>query len=154
MARVYIDTELWSFAIKKPKENYSADAKDKHNLASSFLKQKFQKDRIFISFHQLAELFHALSFRGSKLPVEKSRDYLEKLVRMENVTIIANDLIHFRNAMQMSQDSNIHIWDFLCILPIIDHIEIIYTCDSHFKNDIFKTFNKPIENPLGKWLPI
>lgn len=152
MTRVFIDTELWNYAIKKPKDNVDSVAKNRYLLASSFLKERFKKDHIYISNHQIAEMFHVFSFRGSRIPIVTTRTYLENLGNMENITVIEVDALHIKNAMKLSQESGVHIWDFLCILPVLDHVEIIYTCDSHFQSRTFEDFGKPIENPLGDWL--
>ena len=51
----------------------------------------------------------------------------------------------------MSKDSNIHIWDFLCLLPISNDINVFYTTDSHFKHEIFTKFPIIFENPIEEW---
>lgn len=153
MVRVFIDTELWSFALKIPEE--TTDQEDviaRHDKAYSFLDEKLQIDNIYLSTHQLHELFHALSFRGAKLDTNFTRQYIEHLLELQNVTVVSNTIAHFKKSMILSCKSGIHIWDFLCILPVINQVEIIYTCDSHFKNEVFDDFKKPIQNPLGEWL--
>jgi hypothetical protein len=88
------------------------------------------------------------------LPVQFTIEYIENLMKLENVTIVDTNALHFQNAMSLCRISGIHIWDFLCVLPVVEKIEQIYTCDSHFKNRVFTDFNKPIENPIAFWLDI
>jgi predicted nucleic acid-binding protein len=154
MVRAYIDTELWAFALKKAKEGDDTAIVSRFEKANAFLKKSFSRDQIYISSHQLHEIFHVLSFRGRKLPIQFTVEYIENLMKLENVTIVENSTLHFQSAMNLCRTSGIHIWDFLCVLPVVERIEQIYTCDSHFKNKAFTGFNKPIENPINFWMNI
>ncbi|MHA1377645.1 MAG: hypothetical protein ACTSRG_04585 [Candidatus Helarchaeota archaeon] len=153
MKEVFIDTELWSFALKKPLEK-KPNLLKRYKQAKDFLMTRFKEDIIYISSHQLSEIFHVLSFRGNKLPIKFTINYIEKVMKLKNIKIINNNLIHFKKSMELSQESNIHIWDFLCVLPVIYQIEIIYTCDTHFKAEVFKNFKRSIQNPLDFWLSL
>jgi predicted nucleic acid-binding protein len=152
MTRIFIDTEIWSFGLKKPEENDSEEMKNRFTIAHNFLMERIKNDEIFISTHQIAEIFHVLSFRGKKLPIEFSSSFIEKLTQMSNISIIPITKNHIKQAFSLCNDSGIHIWDFLCIIPITNNIEIIYTCDKHMKSKIFQNFKIPIQNPIDIWL--
>ncbi|MFX0101260.1 MAG: hypothetical protein ACFFCS_16930 [Candidatus Hodarchaeota archaeon] len=154
MAKIYIDSEIWSYALKKPKDGSSNAIIERYTKAKTFLLERITNDEIFLSLHQLHELFHILSFRGNKLPPDFTKKYLENLTKMETVTIVNNSLTHFKKAMERSILSGIHIWDFLCVIPLVNSIEIIYSCDKHFDSDEFKSFKKPIMNPIGTWFNV
>jgi len=40
------------------------------------------------------------------------------------------------------------------MLPIINQIEIIYSCDKHLKSEYFQKMKVPIQNPLDIWLDL
>jgi len=64
------------------------------------------------------------------------------------------ELDHIKLAIKLSKESGIHIWDFLCVIPILDHISIAYTVDIHFTHEIFQKLGLKVRNPLGKWISI
>jgi hypothetical protein len=139
-------------ALKKP---YEEEGNNKFSLyikTKEFLVDKLKNDMIYTSTHQLGEIFHVLSFRGSKLPLIFTRDYIKNLIKLDNVIIIHNEISHLKDAIKYSSESGIHVWDFLCILPLLDYVETIYSCDHHFFSEYFQHFNIIIENPIDFWL--
>ena len=155
LGRLFIDTELWSFALKTPENAPDLErALGRHEIANEFLKKKLASDQIYITTHQLTEIFHALSFRGAKLDRNFTRAYIENLMKLQNVIVVNTTSVHFKKAMVLSCISGVHVWDFLCVIPVINHVETLFTCDSHFQNKIFETFKKPIQNPVDFWLEL
>lgn len=152
MPRVFIDTEIWSFALKKPRKNAPEDEKKRFILAHHFLTERITNDEIVLTTHQVAEIFHVLSFRGKKLPTTFTRSYIEHLLLLPNVSVIPISKSHLEKAMALSQDAGIHVWDFLCVVPLVKQIEIIYSCDKHMQSELFQTFKIPVQNPLNVWL--
>ena len=79
---VFVDTEIWSFAQKMPvKEKFRNKLEYErflkvHMKAKSFLKKVLRKEIIYMSLHQVAEIFHVLSFRGFKLPMDFVVEYV------------------------------------------------------------------------------
>ena len=61
---------------------------------------------------------------------------------------------HVIEAIQLSMKSGIHIWDYICVLPLYNHVEILYSCDEHFKHKSFKSLGPKIENPLDIWITL
>lgn len=155
-----IDTELWSFALKKPSRKFYRtdleynEALKIHQNSNSFLKKIIHNEnyQIYFTNHQLSELFHVLSFRGNKLPIKDSVKFIKNLILLKNISIIINSFKDFLESMNLSMQSKIHIWDFLCVVPLKDYLNEIYTVDRHFQHDIFKRFNFKIKNPIEYWL--
>jgi predicted nucleic acid-binding protein len=152
---IFIDTEIWSFAQKEPeKEKFDGGyekALEMHKRSKEFLLQNVDKE-IVMSYHQIVEIYHVLSFRGFKVPRDFALQYIMGLLSAENILKREVTLEHYRAAVEASARSGIHIWDFLCILPVAEELEVIYTCDQHFLNDEFKRLNVEVINPLEYWI--
>ncbi|MCI4408505.1 MAG: hypothetical protein JHC26_05390 [Thermofilum sp.] len=58
---------------------------------------------------------------------------------------------HLKDALEESAKTGIHVWDYLCFLPVKDYIDVVYSCDIHFQK-IGEDFNVKVINPLGGWL--
>ncbi len=155
---VFIDTEIWSFSLKKPSiENFSskkefADALKFHTESDNFLKEQIQKSQIYMTFHQLSEIFHVLGFRGKKMSIHQVDTFCSKLLTSKFITWFIIERNHIIKAMNLSAQSSIHIWDFLCVLPFVENVDILYTCDKHFLNASFQSLNTKIVNPLHDWI--
>ncbi|MHA1521743.1 MAG: hypothetical protein ACTSRK_16305 [Promethearchaeota archaeon] len=162
--KVFIDTEIWSFALKNPTSQQvevTPSLKVNHVKANDFLVNCLTNFDIFISTHQLTEIFHVLAYRGKKLSKEDAQDYITTLIDSENIFIIPTQLKHIQKSMSLSVQSGVHIYDFLCVLPIISKVESLYSCDTHFTTPIFESFKIPISNlkipisnPLDVWLKL
>ena len=61
---------------------------------------------------------------------------------------------HYKEALRLSSLSGIHIWDYLCIIPLKELIDIAYTNDKHFLHPTIKSLIPRVENPIGKWITI
>ncbi len=157
---VFVDTEIWSFAQKVPaKEKFMDKLKYEkflkaHIEAKSFLKKVLSEEIIYMSLHQVAEIFHVLGFRGFKLPIDFVTEYVNALILSERVIKIPVTINHFQEALKLSKESGIHIWDFLCIIPIKEYIDRIYTVDKHFLHKTFQKLGIKIENPLKIWIKV
>ncbi|MGQ9722196.1 MAG: hypothetical protein ACUVXA_12845 [Candidatus Jordarchaeum sp.] len=154
---VMIDTEVWSFSLKAPmKEKFDSEEKYKkaleaHAKAATTIKNTLLNDTVYMSLHQISELYHVLSFRGVRLSSQAVRNYVQNIMDSEEIVkveVTKKDLIE---AMQLSAQSGIHIWDFLCFVPVKKYIDVVHTADEHFKHDVFKKFNIKVINPLDFW---
>lgn len=158
--KVFIDTELWSFAKKKPSANKFQDksrflrASEFHSRSKEFLTNQIKRNEIYMTTHQLAEIFHVLGFRGSKLPLTHVQDYCQNLLENEFMHFYQTAFRDFKEAMVLSIKSGIHVWDYLCLIPFYKEIDVIYSCDSHFQDTTFQELGPPIENPLDVWIPL
>ena len=158
MKGIFIDTQLWSYSKKKPIQKQFTDEKkfkevhETHIEAKTFFSEiKKTGKQIFFSTHQIAEIYHVLSFRGHRIPVNQSIQFLRSLKTHKQMKIIEVTWTHITDALIKSRHSSIHIWDYLCILPIIDYIEEAYTSDRHFQHQSFKKKGLNLRNPLSKW---
>jgi predicted nucleic acid-binding protein len=154
---IFIDTEIWSFAQKKPVEskftNGYEDALEMHSKSKEFLLQNIDRE-ILMSYHQIAEIYHVLAYRGLRLPISFVQEYVRNLLQAKNIIKYEVTCEHVEDAIDASKRSGIHIWDFLCVLPVSQGLDIIYTCDQHFLHDEFKGLNVEIINPVGEWMRI
>ncbi|HDZ19222.1 MAG TPA: hypothetical protein ENH75_13055 [archaeon] len=104
--------------------------------------------------HQLCEIYHSLAFRGTRLPAEFVSAYCNQLLSSKFMRWYQVLVSHVKQAVIFSIKSQIHIWDYLCVLPLYKDVEIIYSCDKHFKHDTFQSLGPKIENPLDNWITL
>ena len=158
--QIYIDTELWVFAQKSPDPSRFKDRAEYkrmlgfHVKSREFLKEQFANNSISMTSHQLFEIYHALGFRGQKMEPLELLEYCRKLTSNKIITWyrISNDII--TRAINLSANSRVHIWDYICVLPLYKDVEIIYSCDEHFKHDTFQSLGPKIKNPLEEWITL
>ncbi len=157
---IFIDTQLWVYAFKKPqKEGFIDDEEYRealriHDKATRFLQDALLNHVVYITTHQLAEMYHALAFRGVKMDSREAFNIIDKIMKSSKTVIVEVKKKHYREALRLSSISGIHIWDYLCILPLKDSIDIAYTNDKHFLHPTIKNLVPKIENPVGKWITI
>ncbi len=159
MEKAMIDTEVWSMAKKRPlPENFSTKedylkALRAHEAARKFFLETFPDLKVYISTHQLAEIFHVLAFRGARLPREEAASIV--LAILEDGGIVKVPLLHrhVEEAVKESAASGVHVWDYLCFLPVKDFVDTVYSCDLHFKK-IGEKYKVNVVNPLGFWLSL
>lgn len=157
---IFIDTEIWIFAQKIPdrsnfqKASEYENALDLHQKSSEFLKQKIIESEISMTNHQLCEIFHALAFRGKKAPLSIASKYCNQLLSSKFIHLYQVSDKHVNEAIELSMKSGIHVWDYICVLPLYSDVEILYSCDEHFKHKSFQSLGTKIENPLNIWITI
>ena len=155
---IFIDTEIWVFAQKRPDPSkYPNKAEFEkwsqyHKLTKEFLIQKSEEYEISMTSHQFGEIYHALAFRGMKLPKEFVNKFCLQMLHNKFMRWYQISLDHVKKAMTLSTQSGIHIWDYLCVLPLYNDVEVLYTCDTHYKDASFQSLGPSIENPIGEWL--
>jgi len=154
---VMIDTEIWSISLKAPKrekfgsEKEYSKAFEAHKKARTAVKSTLQNDMVYMSQHQISELFHVLAFRGTKLPLRIVNNYVRSILDSREIIKVEVTWKDLLESMQLSAQSGIHIWDFLCFVPLKEYIDVVYTNDKHFTHSVFKKFNVKIVNPLDSW---
>jgi len=157
---IFIDTQIWVYAFKKPRRKSFAskeefeEASRIHDKASRFVRDALLNHVIYITTHQLAEIFHALAFRGVRMNRSEALSITEKLMRSSRTVLVEVKRKHYKEALRLSNLSGIHVWDYLCILPLKNMIDIAYTNDEHFLHPTIKSLIPKIENPVGKWITI
>jgi len=158
--RIFIDTQLWVYAFKKPqkgkfkdKEEYE-EALQMHHKANEFIQHALMDHTIYLTTHQLAEIFHTLAFRGIKMRRKTALNIIDRILKSSRTVLIDVKRSHYKEALRLSSLSGIHIWDYLCIVPLKGMIDIAYTNDKHFLHPTMKSLVPKIDNPVGKWLVI
>ena len=159
MKGVMVDTEIWSIAKKKPDENKFASREEftkvleMHKRAKVFFMKIFPRLKVYMAVHQLAEIYHVLAFRGTRIPKSHAENIVRLIIEDDNIVKVAVTLEHIEEAIKESVKSNIHVWDYLCFIPVKDYIDTVFTCDEHFIR-IGKKYNIRIINPLNTWITI
>jgi hypothetical protein len=154
---VFIDTQLWIFAQKVPVESNFTDPSEcatalkRHQKAQQFMKRQISSTRIAMTLHQLFEIYHALAFRGSKVPRERAKEYCTTLLHSKFMIWYSISSFDVEAALNRSQESGVAVWDFACVLPLYKDVSTLYTCDKHFQNTSFSALGIPIENPIDEW---
>ena len=154
-----VDTELWSFAKKKPDEGRFASredfvrALDMHERARDFFLNVFPGLKVYMSVHQLAEIYHVLAFRGTRVSKAYAENVVRAILEDERIVKVAVTLEHVVEAVRESVESNIHVWDYLCFIPVKDYIDTVFTCDRHFVT-IGEKYDVKVVNPLGIWITL
>lgn len=157
---VFIDTQLWVYAFKKPRRNgfISNEEYERaiqiHSKAVRFIHSTLLNNIVYITTHQLAEIFHSLAFRGIKMDYRQALNIIEKIAKSTRTVIVEVKRRHYREALRLSSLSGIHIWDYLCIIPLKGLIDIAYTNDKHFLHPTMKSLIPKVENPVREWITV
>ncbi|RLE94482.1 MAG: hypothetical protein DRN04_03580 [Thermoprotei archaeon] len=159
MINAVIDTEIWALAKKKPvaarfksNEEYKRYLR-MHSKAVEFFREKVPEIRIYMSLHQLLEIFHVLAFRGTRISLAEARKVVEIILQDKNIVKVPVLQSHVRKAVEDSSKIGIHVWDFLCIIPVVDFIDVAYSCDKHFVK-ICEEYGIKLVNPVEEWIEI
>nr|MDO8086223.1 hypothetical protein [Candidatus Sigynarchaeum springense] len=157
---IFIDTQLWIYAQKEPDPGrFPTKIEYKrilgfHEKADAFLQQQVKRSVIAMTHHQLAEIYHNLAFQGQRVDIDFCAQYCTTLLKSRFMKWFPINEAHLQESLRLSTQSRIHVWDYLCVLPIIQNVDILYTCDNHLQHETFTSFQRPIQNPLGEWMAI
>jgi predicted nucleic acid-binding protein len=157
---IFIDTEIWVFSRKSPDRKQFLDASkyklflDFHNKSVEFLVKAIENNIICMTYHQLLEIYHSLAFRGRKEIAQEASKFCAELLSSKFIHWYSITESQISECLKLSAQSNIHVWDYICIFPLINNVDVLYSCDSHFQDATFSQFKKPILNPLDKWILI
>jgi predicted nucleic acid-binding protein len=141
-----VDTNIWEFGFVKPKEKEFSEL---HELARSFLSSILADEtiRIAVSSYQIAEILEVLRKSGMD---EEQR--LRILHDFQKAKFYVRDLsfADTSRAVTDSARSNIHVYDYLVAYPLRGMVGRIYSADTHFAHEDFKSIAQVI-NPLAPW---
>lgn len=144
---ILIDTNIWHFAYKMPKEEKYIQI---HKLANKFLKDIFSQHatQIGISSYQIAEIMDVLRKAGLNRDIRK-----EILKDFDNTKfkIVEIQSGQVKIYLDKSIVSKIHIYDYLVAFPLKGLVTEIYSADDHFQHEDFKAIAEVI-NPLSPWV--
>lgn len=148
MKKVIIDTGIFEYAFVKPKE---MEFLDLHQKANSWLRGVLEKEtiEILMGTYQIAEVLEVFRRVGA------SKEARESFVELIDEGFIKKAL-HYeivKEAYMLSTRSNIHIYDYLVVLPFKGEAEEIYSSDKHFQHYDFTSVATVI-NPLDNWITI
>ncbi len=154
-----MDTEIWSLAKKKPvrdkfksKLEYERALKI-HEGCRRFFEEEFDKLRVYMTLHQIAEIFHVLAFRGHRIPLSDAIAIVESLMKDDSIVKVPILAEHLKESFNASKETGIHVWDFLCFVPLKNYVNVIYSLDKHFA-EIGERYGVKVVNPAQEWLEI
>lgn len=124
-----------------------------HEACRKFFEEDFEKLKVYMSLHQIAEIFHVLAFRGHKIPLDEAIAIVESILDDDNIVKVPVLAEHLKEAFEESKETGIHVWDFLCFIPLKNYVDVIYTLDKHFVT-IGKRYGVEVVNPAREWLRI
>ena len=147
--KILIDSNIWHIGFTISKEPaYQELCKE----ANSFIKKQLEGEDIVIciSTYQMGEILEL--FRKYKLDPLESKETLdsfftEKFIIGELTSSVVKE------AYELSNKSDIHIYDYLVVLPVKDIVDKIYSADEHLKHEDFTSICEVI-NPLKPWILI
>jgi len=157
LTRALVDTEVWSLAKKRPvRSRFGSEAEYEralkmHVACRKFFEEEFDKVRVYMSLHQVAEIFHVLSFKGSRLPTEKALKIVTEIFRDSKIVKVPVSAEHVKESVRASKETGIHVWDFLCFVPVKNYVSVVYSLDVHFLK-ICEMYGKELVNPAEEWL--
>ena len=97
------------------------------------------------------EIHHVLTSRGTqRFPPALARDYLLQLLSSRRSRFRTLSRRNLLQALDLSAESGIHIWDYLATLPWQGEVDRLVTMDPHYRHEHFAAVG-PVENPLGLW---
>lgn len=148
MKRVIIDTSIFEYGFVKPKE---PEFLDLHQKAKSWLIAILKKEdiEILMSTYQIAEVLEVFRRVGASHEAKESfidiveEEFIKRTISYETV----------KEAYLLSVRSNIHIYDYLVVLPFRGEVEEIYSSDKHFQHSDFTSIAN-VRNPLEGWITI
>lgn len=137
MKRILIDTRIWVLAIKSA--YFSKDNPDYELsiVADEVVDATLENETVLVSNQLVAEIYHVATSRGLNIPKDDVSTILNDLLRSNHVLYRELTKEVLREAIRLSSESGIHIWDFLVLLPFKGEIEVVYTMDTHFKDKVF-----------------
>jgi len=156
-SKAFVDTEIWSLAKKRPvRKKFKSESDYKralkmHESCREFFKEEFDKLRVYMSLHQVAEIFHVLAFRGFKIPLEEALAIVKGIMEDDRIVKVPVLAEHLEESFTMSKETGIHVWDFLCFVPLKNYVDVIYSLDKHFIT-IGKLYGVEVLNPAQEWL--
>ncbi len=159
MIKAFVDTEIWSLAKKKPVREKFKEKSDYekalriHESCRRFFEEEFEDLRIYITLHQLAEIFHVLAFRGHRIPANEAFEIVNNLISDDDVIKVPVLAEHMTESFVASKETGIHVWDFLCFIPLKNYVKVVYSLDKHFIT-IGERYNVKVVNPAEEWLEI
>ncbi len=106
-----------------------------------------------MTLHQIAEIFHVLAFRGHRIPLDEAVAVVESIIDDDSIVKVPVLAEHLKESFRESRETGIHVWDFLCFIPLKNYVDVIYSLDRHFVK-IGEIYGVKVVNPTKEWLEI
>jgi len=144
---IAIDTNLWLYLYIEPIDE---ESKELHSQTKRFLIPILKDPEITVclSSYQVSEVLEVLRRMSVSLEIRDhllqdflSEGFFIKELTVENVTL----------SYKKSRISNIHIYDYLVVIPLKGIITKIYSADDHFQHKDFQEIAEVI-NPISPWI--
>ncbi|RLF03035.1 MAG: hypothetical protein DRK00_09265 [Thermoprotei archaeon] len=103
-----------------------------HERAREFFKSTFPRLRVYMSTHQLAEIYYVLAFRRARIPRGEAESIVRAIIEDGSIIKVPLTLERVEEVIQTSAESGVHVWDYLCFLPVKDYVNTVFTCDRRF----------------------
>ncbi|MBI2897915.1 MAG: hypothetical protein HYY06_30430 [Deltaproteobacteria bacterium] len=146
-----IDTRVWVLALRAPALPADSPLADAANRAAELASTCIDRDLVLFTPQLVAEIHHVAMSRVRPRPLATAVvDYLSGLLSLRNARLRAATRRDVADALALSTQSGIHIWDYLVVLPWRGRVDRIVSMDPHYRHPHFAQIAS-LENPLGIW---
>ena len=129
----------------------SAPLADLARRAAEVVRGAIERDLLLFTPQLVAEIHHVTTSRVRPKPLATLvRDYLRAILSRRNTRFRPATRTHVDQALTLSAESGIHVWDYLVVLPWRGRVDRILTMDPHYRHAHFGAIAR-VENPLGLW---
>lgn len=150
MKKILIDTRIWVLTLKKLFFDEGSRELALSERAENTVRSALDADNVLISSQLISEIFHVLTMRGRRIPKSQAVRFIADILDERKVIYRSISKEVAIESARLSEESCVHIWDFLVILPFRDEVDLIYSMDPHFR-DCNQLQLATVENPLGVW---
>jgi len=146
-----IDTRVWVLALRSPAIEPQAPLADLAGRAAVLVRDAIEHELVLFTPQLVAEIHHVATSRLRPRSLGTVvRDYLHAILARRHTRFRPATRSHVDEALSLSAESGVHVWDYLVVLPWRGRIDRVITMDPHYRHAHFGTLAR-IENPLGLW---
>jgi len=128
----FIDSNVFLYAMIRPKENTSEKILSRKEKAKKILLRAENGEEVVTTLIHLSEIANILE---AKVNLTTAVRFLENLLLAENVKILPVSVEDYLKAVLVSKEKGISVNDALAYLKMKElNIREIYTFDKHFQN--------------------
>lgn len=149
--KVLIDTRVWVLALRAGVAPPGSPLALLGEKARRLVADVRGTSTLLFTPQLVAEIHHVLTSRGThRLPATTASAYVAQLLADRRSRFRSPTRRQVIRALDLAAASNIHIWDYLVVLPWEGEIDRVLTMDPHYRHATFKGLCR-VENPLGLW---
>jgi predicted nucleic acid-binding protein len=128
----FIDSNVFLYAIIKPKRDVSKDILKKKEKAKKILLRIENGEKVVTTIVHLSEVANILE---AKVNLTTAIHFLENLLLAKNVEILSVSTEDYLRAVIIAKEKNVSVNDALAYIKMNElRIYEIYTFDKHFQN--------------------